>query len=252
MWWCPTARGLEDVSHGNRWDESGANIGGPAPSGLASWQVTVQSSRVFLGAPRPAPTRDGPVLGPPEQERELVPPCGRPGCLPHLRRLGDLGLAHRRSRSRSRRLDPPRGRVGRGSRRRAGSPLRARRMRRFGRRCERRHAAPRHGPTGRSSRGTPIHRPCARWDARRRHARHVPGERRSIRLRASTRLVRGLDARLFRARRRGTRIRERRRRAHGLLEQRHEWMGSSRSNTAPASAAAARASGSDGPARSPG
>ena len=78
LWWCPTARGLEDVSHGNRWDESGANIGGPAPAGLASWEVTVQSSRVFLGELRPAPTQDGPVIGPPEHERDWCLPAEEP------------------------------------------------------------------------------------------------------------------------------------------------------------------------------
>ena len=78
MWWCPTARGLEDVSHGNRWDEYGVKIGGPAPAGLASWEVNVQSSRVFLGAPRPAPPRDAPVLGPPEFERDWCLPAEDP------------------------------------------------------------------------------------------------------------------------------------------------------------------------------
>lgn len=70
LWWCPTARGLENPNHGSRWDEYGVKIGGPAPAGLASWEVNVQSSRVFLGAQRPAPPRDAPVLGPPESERD--------------------------------------------------------------------------------------------------------------------------------------------------------------------------------------
>ena len=78
LWWCPTARGLEDVSHGSRWDEYGVKIGGPAPAGLASWDVNVQSSRVFLGAQRPAPPPDARVFGPPEHEREWCLPAEDP------------------------------------------------------------------------------------------------------------------------------------------------------------------------------
>jgi hypothetical protein len=78
LWWCPTARGLEDVSHGSRWEEYGVRIGGPAPAGLTLWEVTVQSSRVFLGQPRPAPPRDAPVFGPPEHERDWCLPAEDP------------------------------------------------------------------------------------------------------------------------------------------------------------------------------
>ena len=70
LWWCPSARGLDNPNHGSRWDEYGVKIGGPAPAGLASWEVDVQSSRVFLGAPRPAPPLDAPASGPPEHERD--------------------------------------------------------------------------------------------------------------------------------------------------------------------------------------
>ena len=153
LWWCPTARGLEDVSHGNRWDESGANIGGPAPAGLASWEVTVQSSRVFLGEPRPAPTRDGPVIGPPEHERDWCLPAEDPVVFHTFDGWEVWDSPTAAVEAAPERLDPPRGRAGRRSRRRARSPLRARRMRRFGRRRERRDAAARHGPTGRSARG---------------------------------------------------------------------------------------------------
>jgi hypothetical protein len=78
LWWCPTARGLENPNHGSRWDEYGVKIGGPAPAGLASWEVDVQSSRVFLGAPRPAPPRDARVFGPPESERDWCLPAEDP------------------------------------------------------------------------------------------------------------------------------------------------------------------------------
>ena len=78
LWWCPSARGLDNPNHGSRWDEYGVRIGGPAPAGLASWEVDVRSSRVFLGAPTPAPPRDAPVSGPPEHERDWCVPAEDP------------------------------------------------------------------------------------------------------------------------------------------------------------------------------
>ena len=78
LWWCPSARGLDNPNHGSRWDEYGVRIGGPAPAGLSSWDVHVQSSRVFLGAPRPAPPSDAPVSGPPEHERDWCVPAEDP------------------------------------------------------------------------------------------------------------------------------------------------------------------------------
>jgi hypothetical protein len=78
LWWCPTARALENPNHGSRWEEYGVRIGGPAPAGLASWEVTVQSSRVFLGEPRPAPPHDARVFGPPEHERDWCVPAEDP------------------------------------------------------------------------------------------------------------------------------------------------------------------------------
>ena len=62
----------------SKWEEYGVRIGGPAPAGLASWDVNVQSSRVFLGAPRPAPPRDARVFGPPEHERDWCLPAEDP------------------------------------------------------------------------------------------------------------------------------------------------------------------------------
>jgi hypothetical protein len=70
LWWCPEARGLDNPAHGSKWDEYGVKIGGPAPAGLASWEVSVVSSRVLLGETRAAPQLDAPVHGPPSHERE--------------------------------------------------------------------------------------------------------------------------------------------------------------------------------------
>ncbi|MEO6294325.1 MAG: hypothetical protein ABIP01_02585 [Candidatus Limnocylindria bacterium] len=70
LWWCPSARAFENPEHGSKWDEYGVKLGGPAPAGLASLEVSVRSSRVFLGAPRPAPPLDTPPHGPAEFDRE--------------------------------------------------------------------------------------------------------------------------------------------------------------------------------------
>lgn len=55
---------------GSKWDEYGVRIGGPAPSGLPSWEIRVQGSRVHLGGLRPAPPLSMRHQGPPEHERE--------------------------------------------------------------------------------------------------------------------------------------------------------------------------------------
>ena len=78
LWWCPSARGLDNPNHGSKWDEYGVKIDGPAPAGLSSWEVDVRSSRVFLGAPRPAPPLDAPVSGPPAHERDWCVPAEDP------------------------------------------------------------------------------------------------------------------------------------------------------------------------------
>lgn len=70
LWWCPSARALDNPNHGSKWDEYGVKLGGPAPAGLASLEVSVRSSRVFLGAPRPAPPLDTPPHGPREVDRD--------------------------------------------------------------------------------------------------------------------------------------------------------------------------------------
>jgi hypothetical protein len=69
LWWCPSAQGLDNPNHGSKWDEYGVRLGGPAPTGLPSWEVNVRSSRVFLGEPRAAPPMGTPHHGPPDHER---------------------------------------------------------------------------------------------------------------------------------------------------------------------------------------
>lgn len=69
LWWCPTARALDNPHHGSKWDEYGVKLGGPAPAGLASWETAVQGSRVFIGEVRPAPPIGTEPAGPPEIER---------------------------------------------------------------------------------------------------------------------------------------------------------------------------------------
>jgi hypothetical protein len=69
LWWCPSAQALTNPHHGSKWDEYGVKLGGPAPTGLPSWEVAVRSSRVFLGDPQAAPALETPPHGPPEHER---------------------------------------------------------------------------------------------------------------------------------------------------------------------------------------
>ena len=78
LWWCPSARGLDNPNHGSKWDEYGVKIDGPAPAGLTSWEVNLRSSRVFLGSPRPAPRLDAPVSGPSAHERDWCVPAEDP------------------------------------------------------------------------------------------------------------------------------------------------------------------------------
>jgi hypothetical protein len=142
LWWCPEARGLDNPVHGSKWDEYGFKIDGPAPSGLPSWEVSLVSSRVLLGAPRVAPPIGAPIHGPPSSERQWCSGVRRRGHLPHLRRLGTLGLADRGRRVRAEWMDPaqrlPRC-TGWG-----GSALRHRWLRRLGHRRQRRATATGH------------------------------------------------------------------------------------------------------------
>jgi hypothetical protein len=76
-WWCPSAVAFENPSHGSKWDERGVKIGGPAPVGLQTWEVTVQGGRVFLGDAQPGAPIGTQPIGPPEVDRDwCVPPEG--------------------------------------------------------------------------------------------------------------------------------------------------------------------------------
>ena len=49
VWWCPSALGLDDPAFGSKWDEHGIKLGGPAPTGLPTWDVTLEDDRVVVG-----------------------------------------------------------------------------------------------------------------------------------------------------------------------------------------------------------
>jgi hypothetical protein len=76
LWWCPSAVGLDNPNHGSKWDEYGVKISGPAPTGLPSWEVSVQGAQVVLGAPRAAPPLSARPTGPHEADRDW---CIQPG-----------------------------------------------------------------------------------------------------------------------------------------------------------------------------
>ena len=60
--WCPSSRTFEDLFHGGRWNEDGAYMLGPPPSGLVTYQTTILADgRVQVGseiAPAPRGTGD--------------------------------------------------------------------------------------------------------------------------------------------------------------------------------------------------
>ena len=70
LWWCPTAEGFDNPEHGSKYDEYGLKLGGPAPTGLPSYETSVQSSQVLVGALREPPALDEPHTGPPGNERD--------------------------------------------------------------------------------------------------------------------------------------------------------------------------------------
>ena len=39
LWWCPTALAFDNPEHGSKYDEYGLKLGGPAPTGLPSYQT---------------------------------------------------------------------------------------------------------------------------------------------------------------------------------------------------------------------
>jgi hypothetical protein len=59
--WCSTSRTFDDVFHGARWSESGTYISGPAPTGLATYQSTIQpDGRLLVGSRIPPASRPSP------------------------------------------------------------------------------------------------------------------------------------------------------------------------------------------------
>ena len=69
VWWCPTAQAFENPEHGARYDEYGLYVGGPASSGLPSYETAVEGSRLLVGALREPPAFDEPFIGLSEFER---------------------------------------------------------------------------------------------------------------------------------------------------------------------------------------
>jgi hypothetical protein len=70
LWWCPSARAFENPEHGSRYDEFGLRIGGPAPTGLPSYEIEVSGSRVAVGERWKAPPPDARHSGPGELDRD--------------------------------------------------------------------------------------------------------------------------------------------------------------------------------------
>lgn len=70
--WCPSSRTFDDVQHGSQWNERGTYIGGPAPTGLVTYDATVRGDAVHVGQHRaPHPRSAGPG------DREHVGPLCR-------------------------------------------------------------------------------------------------------------------------------------------------------------------------------
>lgn len=70
LWWCEPAAALDNPHHGSKWDEFGIRIGGPAPTGLRSYDLQADGDRLILGPLRNAPPTTVRHSGPPEHERE--------------------------------------------------------------------------------------------------------------------------------------------------------------------------------------
>lgn len=90
--WCPSSGWFEELQHGSKFASNGAWVGGPAPTGLASHDLTRVGDRVRVGPARPGPARGalptheptGPHCGEDVPDRrtvahavEAAPPLGR-------------------------------------------------------------------------------------------------------------------------------------------------------------------------------
>lgn len=69
LWWCETAEILESPSYGSIYDEQGAKMGGPAPTGLAAYDVTIVGDVIQVSAPNVPP-------GPDERSERQMPGDG--------------------------------------------------------------------------------------------------------------------------------------------------------------------------------
>lgn len=70
LWWCETARALDNPHHGSKWDEYGVRIGGPAPEGLRSYEIQPDGDQLVIGALRAAPPLTTRASGPPASDRQ--------------------------------------------------------------------------------------------------------------------------------------------------------------------------------------
>lgn len=68
-WWCPSSRAVEDPRHGSTFDENGAKITGPAPAGLAGYDVSRDGDRIVVGAAYAGPAVGTEPVGPPAEDR---------------------------------------------------------------------------------------------------------------------------------------------------------------------------------------
>ncbi len=69
LWWCGRAAALDNPHHGSKWDEYGLKLGGPAPTGLPSFDVQMEGDRLVIGGLRTAPPMRLQAPGPPAGAR---------------------------------------------------------------------------------------------------------------------------------------------------------------------------------------
>lgn len=55
--WCETANGFEDLWHGSRFDREGRYLGGPAPTGMAPYDLERRDGELVIGDRLAAPAR---------------------------------------------------------------------------------------------------------------------------------------------------------------------------------------------------
>ena len=70
LWWCPTALALDNPEHGSKYDEYGLKLGGPAPTGLPSYETRASGGRIFVGSLGEPPAIEEGHTGPREFDRD--------------------------------------------------------------------------------------------------------------------------------------------------------------------------------------